>query len=212
MGRGRIGWVVRVAAAAIVLVAAGCRSTPAKPVPFTTDPTIPVPTESTVAATTITTVDLSIIPNPITVAYLDAVLAALNHVDGNAARLVQASGKVTDEAIALVQSIGTPAEVTVSVQSLAGIPGSAAALRVPMGDFRSSVREILSATPNCVAFLAVDEGTAVRIDPLPAAVNAYRLRPRDQAQTPTPANPTPYAIDTHYASPNGADAFTKGLC
>ena len=163
------------------------------------DDTLPPP-----AATSSTTVDYSV-PEVIDVAYVEKVMAALDHVYGDAIRTLAKERTITEEFLSRLAAIYTPKQFAfwqdVWVKDVAdGIRG----LRATPGDPKTLIQELVTATPTCVL---------ARVDHDFAAVNeqADRTTPQEfialvPSESPRQLNPTPWIIsfDGYVASPAGA--------
>lgn len=153
-------------------------------------------TTTTVAETTTTTAA----PDPFTVpedpadideAYVEAVLAELERINGDALRLAVSEG-LSPRITELIQSIYTPEraaeELDVLVQEYnAGLPG----VRRPPGDVAATVSQLLTARRDCIALDGQLDYSAVSetaTEPLPIRVE---LRPKADEES---TNPTPWEI------------------
>jgi hypothetical protein len=115
----------------------------------TTIPTSATSTSSTTSPTTVP--DTAIVPKQITVAYVDAVLAKLNHVYGDAVRTSVADRKVTVPAVEDLSAIYSPKlaaeEETIFVQE---ISGSLANVRRVPGDPITEVQDLIYSSDSCI--------------------------------------------------------------
>jgi hypothetical protein len=148
------------AAAALLASACGSSGRHAAPdptvatVPFspsssTTSTTIP---PTTVAPTSTTTVpDTARVPRRITAAYVDAVLAKLNHVYGDAVRATVTARRLTPAAIADISAIYSHSlgaeEQKVFIETVSSGLGN---VRRHPGDPIMTVRRLIEASPSCI--------------------------------------------------------------
>jgi hypothetical protein len=166
------------------------------PSPTTSTTTaVPIPTSTAttnVPSTTTTVPDTRIVPRTITVAYVNAVLAKLNHVYGDATRSVVAAKKLTVPAIediSAIYSIDLGAEEqTVFSQTVGG--GLKDVRKVP-GDPITSVRNLIYASRSCVYVkVHTNSGPALLHNVKPLAdefIGLRRVPPgRGQGRNPTP--------------------------
>jgi hypothetical protein len=147
------------------------------------------------AAPATTTTDPLAVPAVIDAAYLDRVLAEIEHVVGDAGRMIQAAGAVTPEAEALLATVYSPEFLAIQVQGWEQVladPTEVAALRQPIGDRVTTVAELFTATPECV-FARVDRDfsafTSIATQPgdrytllIPSADARIRWLVRDEAR------------------------------
>lgn len=200
--------------AAVTILAGACGSThktsapPTTPVatapipssttrpPSTTPPSSADPTTTTtVAPTTTTTVpDTSVVPRRITVAYVDAVLAKLNHVYGDAVRSTVAHKRLTEAAYRELAAIYTPSlaaeEQKIFIEDVGqGLKG----IKAHPGDRVMHVTDLISTNASCVygkvrtSFRAVDTHAGP-----PPAVEYFGLNRQSPASNAPRLNPTPW--------------------
>ncbi len=173
--------------AAVALLVAGCSSGHHAAAPTTT--TLP-------PGHTAGSPNPDVIPPVITPAYVNAVFAALNHVDGDATRQMVSSGSVTPRAQADLRAIYNDPlftqELRIAEQSLkAGTRG----VRRPPGDVVTTVSKMISATPTCIFVATTSDFSAVLVNPgTPAASEYWVLRPKQRNGDPRKLNPTPWAL------------------
>jgi hypothetical protein len=148
---------------------------------------------SAAAATTTTTSDPWAVPSTITPAYLDRVLAELNHIDGNAFRDARAHNAVTPTFITLERAIRAGAheldfqtqevrqEIAIGWKGIKDVPG----------DRRMTVTTSLPATPPCeLSAVAVDFRAVTSGQPLSYPPWYVALVPA----TPSAENPTHWSL------------------
>jgi hypothetical protein len=152
------------------------------PSPTTSTTTVvPIPTSTAttnVPSTTTTVPDTRIVPRTITVAYVDAVLAKLNHVYGDATRSVVAAKKLTVPAIEDISAIYSVElganEQLLFARSIA--TGQSSFRRVP-GDPVTKVRKLIFASRSCIyARVRTDSDPALKHPVKPAADEFMGLR------------------------------------
>ena len=184
----------------------------------TSDPTIPTltvplatnPSSTAPPASTTTTVpDAAIVPPTITPSYVDAVLAQLNHVYGNAQRIEIATKFLPPSIPPLLRAIYADPqyarELSVFSQALEGDTLSEA--RSQPGDRVMTVTRLTSASSGCIEaetlanYLPVSSHAAA-----PDSVWVV-LRPKVAANDPSGVDRTPFAISYEMAEqPSGTYA------
>ena len=93
----------------------------------------------------------NVIPKVITVAYVNAVFAVLNHVNGDATRALIANASVTPEVLRDLRAIYGdslyPEEVKIAQETItAGLSN----FRRPPGDIATLVQEVQYSSPSCI--------------------------------------------------------------
>lgn len=169
-----------------VLALAACSTGTHQAAPATTTPAPP----------TSAPLDPSVIPPVITVPYVNAVFAVLNHINGDAARSLIASRRLTPTVIADLRAIyGDPlyaVEIRVADEALTT---DFANVRMPPGDRRTLVTRVISASARCVFVETRSDLSAVEIVPTRSAASEYwDLRPKQAGSDPRKINPTPWAL------------------
>jgi hypothetical protein len=164
-------------------------------------PPAPAPVSTTVAA------DPYAVPKVITVAYVDSVLKALNHVNGNAARELASTHQVNEQVRTDLRAIfNGPAyalQVDGAEQSIKqGIVNN---LRPDGGDVRTVVLSLLTATRQCVFFQSASDTSALFQHPAPDPASSYiELIPKEVGVDPEHLNSTPWAFALEVGSLNPA--------
>ena len=159
-------------------------------------------------STTASTVPDYSVPAVIDVAYVEKVMAALDHVYGDAIRILARERKITQEFLEHLIAIYGEAQFDRSqaiwVRDVsAGLPG----LSARPGDPSTTVQEVTSKDPRCVVirvdrdFSATHQGSD---NPSPQEFIALSSKPTDR--DPRSLNPTPWVMtfDGYIASPAGA--------
>ena len=126
----------------------------------------PAPTTTSASTTTSTTttpaINTSVVPRVITVAYVDAVLAKLDAIRGDALRSAVAAGRVTTSAIHDYYAAFSP---TLANQVINGISDAALHhfpyIKRHPGNQRTVVIRLLIATSSCIFMLVNINNTAV---------------------------------------------------
>ncbi len=159
------------------------------------DPT--VPTAASTSSTTARAIDVSIIPEKIDEAYLNAVLAALDEVDGQATRIIVATKRFPPEAADLLNAIYSDEafedESEVWFRSIADDP-ELKGIKPRPGNRKSQVHRIIAAAPNCVWLAVKRDHSQVNFDPGPERTEYLALQPLDRANDPRARNPTAWMI------------------
>ena len=172
--------------------------------------TIPT-TASTPVPTTVSTDGTAATPNPdvipavITPAYVNAVFAVLNHINGDAVRALLAANAVTPTVKRDLRAIFNDPlyaeEVNILQESLStGLSG----IRQPPGDRVTTVISLIDGTNTCIfAATKTDFGAVLLKDPAPAAAEYYSLGPKQAHHDPYHLNSTPWAFSFNatYMSP-----------
>lgn len=170
--------------AALVGLASACSSSHhAAPPPSTTSSTVAGPNPD-------------VVPAVITPAYVDAVFAVLEHVNGNAVRAMVSSGAVTPVVLADLRAIYNDPlydqEVKIAQQSLAA--GASNVIRPP-GDVRVGVVRLISSTSTCIFVQTSEDYSAVLKNPGPRPGSGYWGLDRKVASNdPKGLNTTPWAL------------------
>ncbi|MGH9122606.1 MAG: hypothetical protein ACRDYC_11820 [Acidimicrobiales bacterium] len=178
----------------LLLVATACGSTSpgARPPPVTR------------ASAPATTVDPDVVPPVVTPAYVNAVLAALNHIEGNAVRLEVATGTISPQEVADIRAIYNDPEFASRSQILSESLLQLDLSKPDPGDAVTTVVNLMTATPACI-FAAVSTNLdAVTKAPTPPAASEYAmLEPKTPGNDPQDLNPTPwaYALRVSYTTP-----------
>jgi hypothetical protein len=150
---------------------------------------------SAAAPTTTVAPDPYAVPSVITPAYVDRVFVALNHINGDATRLLVTDRSVTRQVEADLRAIYNDPlyqqEVEVAQESLTVLANA----RPNPGDAVTKVIRVISASPTCIFISASTDLSAVVIDPGPKIASEYwTLSPKQQGNDPLNLNPTPWAL------------------
>jgi hypothetical protein len=195
---------ILVALLALVLAACSGKSHDAAP----TTSTPPPPTTAATTQASLpdnTTPNPDVIPPVITVAYVNAVFAVLNHLNGDAVRALVASRQVTPTVkLYLRAAYNDPLyaeEVKIAQQS---IDGDLSNVRQPPGDIVTTVERLVSASPTCIFAETRSEFSQVLVRPgSPAAAEYFSLTPKHEANDPRDLNSTPwgFTFNADYQAP-----------
>lgn len=160
------------------------------------DPTVP-----TAASTTATSAvpDVSVIPEKIDEAYLNAVLVALDEVDGQATRIIVATKRFPPEAADLLNSIYSDEafdlEAEVWFDSIARDP-ELKGIRPNPGNRKTIVERLISASPSCVWMAVKRDYSARNFNPGPDRIEYVALQILDRSNDAQRRNTTPWMITT----------------
>ena len=172
------------------LLVAGCSASEGSP-PEATVPTAPS-TSSTTAP-----IDVSVIPPVIDEPYLNAVLAALDEVDGEATRLIYAQKKLTPEAVDLLNAIysdeETDRQANIWIEAIVGDPEMKGIIANPRGR-TTTVERLISASPTCVFIAARRDYSQVAVNSTPGPLEYLVLRRLDRSNDPSGRNRTAWMI------------------
>jgi hypothetical protein len=170
--------------------------------------TAPAPSTTPAPETTTTTADPLAVPAVIDAAYLDRVLAEIEHVVGDAGRMIQAAGAVTPEAEALLATVYSPEFLEIQIQGWEQVladPAEVAALRQPIGDRVTTIAELFTATPECVFARVEQDFSPITSDPPDQGERYLLLFPVDATQDPSGTNPTSWRIQDRGVAPAGVE-------
>lgn len=177
----------------VALLFGGCADRKG-PGPQTTVPTA-APTTSTAPAPPAP--DVTKVPAVIDTAYVNAVLAAIDEVDGQATRLIVSAKKLEPEAGRRLQAIYSVEQLQLEVErwltGLAQDPEVTGILPKP-GNRRTVVERIIAATPTCLWLAVRRDYSKVNVDPGADRTEYVGLQPLDPRNNPGNVNPTPWVI------------------
>jgi len=160
------------------------------------DATPPSPTvraESTTTSTT--TVEQSYaIPDVIDAAYVNRVLAALEHVAGDVVRRIHATGQFTPDDLIPLRAIYNDPEFEIQTQLFATLVGEASTQHSPPGDNLVSVRRLIAANPRCIYAQIEIDATPTVLDPPPPRTTFVELQSTQPGADPSALNPTPWSV------------------
>lgn len=191
-------------AAGLVLAACGSSHTVASPTtpaaPTTTSSTLPRPTTTTtpttLAPTTTTAPDPDVVPAVITPAYVNAVFAVLNHVYGNAVRLMVATHKIPVQATVELRAIFADPEYATELKIFSfELHQNPQGLKHPPGDEVTRVIRILSSSTSCIYIQTSTDYSAVVVKPQRATgPEFYGLELKPNSIDPHHLNDSKWAI------------------
>ena len=202
---------------AAMLLCAGCSSAGRASATSATSPAVTpaTPAVTTLPATTTSLpggINPDVIPSVITIPYVDAVFRVLNHINGNAARLLIDSGTISTTVVADLKSIYGPLLLPVELRVFdAGLKQDTSNLRHPMGNRVTLVNRIISSSASCIFVESVTDLSAVEVRPTAQASSEYwELTLKQKSQDPEAINPTPWvaAYNVDYLVPTKI----KSLC
>jgi hypothetical protein len=185
MLKSRLGTRIAGAALAVVpvpLLAAACSNSTAAAGPGATLPQAPTPT---------TSADPYAIPSPITAAYVQRVLNALEAINAQMVAIVVQQRELTPQAARLLRSVSTADEFATQTQILLnqldqGLPGYVN----PPGAVHDNVEKVLFGSGSCI-FLVASRDYSGLLSPVPPTHPFYFILRRTTPQDdPTHINPT----------------------
>lgn len=168
------------------------------------------PTLPSSASTTSTTTapDVSVIPEVIDEAYLDAVLAALDEVEGEAARIIVATKRLPPDAVDRLNAIYSDEEfqfqIETWVSAFAKDPQLSSIKPVP-ANRRTTVRRIITASPDCVWMEVERDDSESSAVPVTPRTEYVALRPLDRSNDPRKFNPTAWMIGVEGFNEDGSE-------
>ncbi len=154
-----------------------------------TDPTLPTPS-------TTTTIDVSKVPPTIDVAYVQAVMNALDKVTGDMVRVLVANKVPNAEFFALLQSIYDEPAFSIEQSDY----GNYAARRLePLnpnpGNPTTVVKRVVDASPNCIVAEVEHDYSPIFKHPRPDTDGGFiQLRSKKRERDVANKNPTAWAI------------------
>jgi hypothetical protein len=124
------------------------------------------------------------------------VLAVLNHINGNAARLLVSSKQLTSDVTADLRAIYNDPLYAIEIRvAEQGVTAGFANVRRPPGDRVTSVTGLVATTKQCIFVQTRSDLTAIEVTPTaPAASEYWELRPKQAGIDPRNVNPTPWAL------------------
>ncbi len=181
----------------VVLALAGCSGKSHDAAPTTR------PASSTTAATgsAAGAPNPDVIPPVITVAYVNAVFAVLNHINGNAARSLVSANQITPVARADLRAIYNDPLFTIEMRvAQQAIATNFTNVRRPPGDRITIVTRLFPGDSKCVFVETHSSLSAVDLVPSPPAASEYwELLPKRTGIDPRHLNPTPWALSFNQA-------------
>jgi hypothetical protein len=135
------------------------------------------------------------VPATIDATYLNRVFAALEHVDGDATRIIVAAKVFGPEAAKRLRAIYAEDEFQKQVRLWVDlVVKGMERFKNPPGDRRTTIAQLVTAKPTCI-FVAVKRDYTELIGSVGAGrSNFVALRPGDDSRDPLSFNPTPWAI------------------
>lgn len=143
-----------------------------------------------------------VVPAVITPAYVDAVFRVLNHINGNAARLIAGERQITSAAKEELRAIFADPVYADQVQAaqVSIAQGVIQNVNPAGGDAQTSVIHLISATSRCIFVETSTDLSSLLRTPTPKpASEYYELSPKQQRNDPSHINPTPWAISFNAA-------------
>jgi hypothetical protein len=183
-------------AATLVLTLTACSGGTHQAAPPTTAPAL-----STTAAPTAATPNPDVIPNVITAGYVNAVFAVLNHINGNAARVLVTSRRITSDVRSTLRAIYNDPLFSIELRVFQqSVSTDFTNVRRPPGDRVTVVLRVLSATHDCILVSTRSNLSAVQVHPTGTAASEYwQLRPKQPGADPDRVNPTPWGLSLNQA-------------
>lgn len=141
---------------------------------------------------------------PIDAEYVEGVLAALDHVQGEVVRRLVATGKLTATDRADLRAVFADPEYAIQVEGFAQLLADVDRAKRPPGDNVSSVVSVVSASRRCIYAETLVDVSATVVDPPPPYRLFVALRPKARGADPEARNPTGWAIAAEH--PDRRDA------
>lgn len=172
------------------------------------DTTVPTAASSSTSSTAVAAADITVVPATIDEPYVDAVLAALDEIDGRATRMIVASKTVPETAISLLQAIFGDEQFLIEMgnrtESLRLDPQLTGVLANP-GNRVTTVERIIAASPGCIWLAVQRDRSRVNVDPGSTRTEYVALQPVDPTNDPGDVNGTPWAITVDGRSRDGSE-------
>jgi hypothetical protein len=129
-------------------------------------------------------------------AYVNRVLAALEHVAGDVVRKVVATREFAMEDLIPVRAIYNDPEFEIQSKGFAGlVTFEETSVKKPPGDNVVVVEEVLAVREGCIHARVRRDASQTLVEP-PAPVTEFvELRPKQPGADPNGLNPTPWAIE-----------------
>jgi hypothetical protein len=152
-------------------------------------PPAPAPASTTVPA------DPYAVPKVITVAYVDSVLKALNHVYGNAERVEKSTNAMSASVVEDLRSIYIGPQLDTEIRIFQGaLAGSIREVKPDPGDRVFSVTDLESFGSTCVAAVVTASYAAVDLSSSSPKVGSVVLQAKRVDADSLSLNPTPWSI------------------
>lgn len=168
------------------------------------DPTVPTAVFTT---STISIPDVSKVPARIDEPYLNAVLAALDEVDGQATRLIYAGKRFTPEAADLLNAIYSDEEADRQAEArLVGLARDPqlTSIRPNPANRKTTVKRLISVAPSCVWMAVERDHTGDSVTPQPLRLEYLAMRPLDRSNDPEGVNRTAWMITSEGFNADGS--------
>ena len=183
----------------VITLASACSSPDRRAVPTATVPESPEPASPTSA-------DPFAVPPVIDAAYVNRVLAALENVVGDAARVVLNARALTEDAVDRLRAVYFEPEFSEQLALLRDAVGRGlTGLRQDPGNRIATVSRIISASPSCIFIAADIDDSPLSARPVSKRSEYYVLKQRDPARDPRRYNQTPWAIPYEGFNPDGSE-------
>jgi hypothetical protein len=154
-------------------------------------------------ASTTVPADPYAVPPVISVAYVNSVLEALNHVYGNAERIEKQNSAVTTSVITDLRSIYVEPQLDAEIQIFhQALGGSLSQIRQDPGDRVFDVSALRSQSPRCIAATAEASYAGVDVSSSSAQVVSIVLRANTVSSQGKSLNPTPWMISYEEQRPS----------
>ena len=195
-----VGRTARTAFLLGLLALAGLGACGGDDTPSSAGATVPKATTPTTAA------DPYAVPATIDAAYLNKVFVALEHVDGDATRLIIESRTFPPEAAKRLQAIYGDDEFKKQTNLwLDLITSGLKGFRNPPGVRLTKVDRVISARPECVYAAVLRDYSQLSATPSPAAIEYVVLRAAGPNSDPFTLNPTPWEIAAEGYNQDGSE-------
>jgi hypothetical protein len=135
------------------------------------------------------------------VAYVNAVFRVLNHINGNAARLLVDRGQVDSGVRSTLRAIYNDPLYSIEVRVFQqSVQNRFSNVRHPPGDRVTIVERLLTGQRNCIFVATRSDLADVEVTPTPTAASEYwELQPKESGADPSKVNPTPWALSFNEA-------------
>ena len=143
------------------------------------------------ATTTTAPADPYAIPAVIDANYLNRVFVALDHIDGDAARIIVSNWRLVPPATDRMAAIYFTSEFTAQTNLWLDLLDQPNRFKPQVGDRKTTTRRIITARQSCVFAEIERDYTAITVDAKPPSASYVAMK----ASAPSQLNPTPWKID-----------------
>lgn len=173
-----------------------------------------VPTRPPTSSTTATTAVSYDVPAVIDAAYVEKVMAALDHVEGEAARYLASKRQLDEDWVRFLAAIYDSKAMSLTQQAWLKIAGNEyTSLSERPGDPVTTVERLLLVSTECIVFEATRDFSALFKEPDPPRPQRYvALVPTPPGRNPGSYNPTPWIMSFDGRFKDGGEPTQADVC